>query len=130
MEIFVLLHPEELAALHETGSNTIARFGTHCVIAHPGEGDEHTPSRHMLYVNGRGFGEDVLALLKRRIEVVSVESAPASLAIELRADTDVAPLVSLLVESGAEVEEVYRRDARIEELLRSFAVQRASTTSE
>ena len=129
MEIFVLLHPEELAALHETGGNAIARFGTNCVIAHPGEGDEHA-SRHMLYVSGRGFGEDVLALLKRRLEVVKVEAAPASLAIELHADTDVAPIVSLLVESGAEVEEVYRRDARIEELLRSIADQRPSTTSE
>jgi len=129
MEIFVLLNPEELAALHETGGNPIARFGTHCIIAHPTDGAEHT-SRNMLYVNGRGFGEDVLALLKRRVEVVAVESASASLAIELRANAEVAPLVSLLVESGAEVEEVYRRDARIDDLLRSLAEQHTASTPE
>jgi hypothetical protein len=127
MEIFVLLHPEELAALHDTGGNPITQFGTHCVIAHPADSEKHA-SQGMLFVNGRGFDADVLALLKRRPEVLHVEATLASLTIELRADAAVAPLVSLLVESGAEIEEVYRRDIRLDDLLRTLAEQHTAST--
>jgi ABC-2 type transport system ATP-binding protein len=55
---------------------------------------------------GRGFTDDVVALLLRRPEVVSACRENHGLMVCLAANVDIAPLVSLLVESGADVTEV------------------------
>ena len=63
----------------------------------------------MLEITGSGFSEDVVALLARRREVAGIESKIDRLLVELRAaDVHTWPLVSLLVESGADVEEVHK----------------------
>lgn len=118
----MLLHPEEFASLHGQNGGPVAHFGTHCVVAHPADGED-VPAKRMIFVGGNGFSEDVIALLKRRPEIAHVDATPTSLMIELHENTRVAPLVSLLVESGAEIDEVYRRDGRLDELLRSLIEQ-------
>jgi len=65
---------------------------------------------------GRGFSENVLALLRVRSEVAGVEQQDNRLLIELRGAVDTAPLVSLVVGAGAQVEEVRRGNANLEEV--------------
>jgi ABC-2 type transport system ATP-binding protein len=65
---------------------------------------------------GSGFNDQTLALLRERPEVVHVELHNSHLTIELRGESKVAPLVSLIVRSGGEVEEVRRGKASLEEV--------------
>jgi ABC-2 type transport system ATP-binding protein len=67
-----------------------------------------------LEIQGRGFSEVVLALLRKRPEVAAARTHNGHLLLELRGDADTAPLVSLLVESGAEIEEVKKRSNSLE----------------
>lgn len=69
-----------------------------------------------LEVVGRGFDDSVLALLRARPEIVTVEVAQERLLIELRGHVDAAPLVSLLVHAGVAVQEVRRERASLEEV--------------
>lgn len=69
-----------------------------------------------LEVVGRGFDDSVLALLRRRPEVATVEVDHDRLVIDLQGHVDVAPLVSLLVHAGVAVEEVRRERASLEEV--------------
>jgi ABC-2 type transport system ATP-binding protein len=65
---------------------------------------------------GRNFGESALSLLRARPEVAAVETHNAHLTIDLRQETDTAPLVGLLVSAGVQVEEVRRGKASLEEV--------------
>ena len=65
---------------------------------------------------GRGFDDHALAMLRRRPEVIGAELQNRHLAIDLREETDVAPLITLLVSAGAQVEEVRRGKASLEEV--------------
>lgn len=65
---------------------------------------------------GRGFTENVISALKARADVVGVELRANSLVIELRGAVDTAPLVGLAVGGGAQVEEVRRSNASLEEV--------------
>lgn len=66
-------------------------------------------------ISGRGFEEPVLALLRARPEVALAEVRNGHLAIDLKGEQDLAPLVSLLVANGAQVEEVHKARASLEE---------------
>jgi ABC-2 type transport system ATP-binding protein len=55
-------------------------------------------------------------LLRARPEVVAAEVQNSHLIIDLREETDTAPLVSLLVSEGVQVEEVRRGKASLEEV--------------
>jgi len=65
---------------------------------------------------GRGFSETVMASLRARPEVVKVEQRDNRMLIDLRGAVDTAPLVSLMVSAGAQVEEVRRGRASLEEV--------------
>jgi ABC-2 type transport system ATP-binding protein len=65
---------------------------------------------------GRGFSERILALLRAWPEVASVEWQNNHLFIEAPGAVDVAPLVSLIVNAGAEVEEVRKESASLEDV--------------
>ena len=67
-------------------------------------------------VFGRGFTEDALSLLRARPEVAGAEARNGQLSIDLLQEAPTAPLVSLLVGAGAEVEEVRRGKASLEEV--------------
>ena len=67
-------------------------------------------------VFGHGFSEAAMSLLRARPEVTAVEAQNGHLAIDLHQETATAPLVSLLVSAGAQVEEVRRGKASLEEV--------------
>ena len=65
---------------------------------------------------GRGFTADRVALLRGRPEVAAVSGQDDHLTLELRADPDIAALNSLLVRAGAEVEEIHKDRASLEDV--------------
>jgi ABC-2 type transport system ATP-binding protein len=67
-------------------------------------------------VIGRGFSENALALLQAHPQVAAIRKQNHHLTIDLLAETDTATLVNLLVETGAQVEEVHRSKASLEEV--------------
>jgi ABC-2 type transport system ATP-binding protein len=72
----------------------------------------------LLEVIGSGFSDDIVALMARRREVMHVDVVCDRLVIELRdGKAPASPLVNLLVDSGAEVEEVHRFRSKVESAL-------------
>ncbi len=69
-----------------------------------------------LEVIGRGFSDELTASLRTRPEVVGIERQDNHLSIELHNAVDTAPLVGLIVGAGAQVEEVRRSHASLEEV--------------
>src|SRR5579872_1182775 len=65
---------------------------------------------------GRGFTVPILAMLRARPEVAHAELNNSHLLLELRGESKMGPLVSLLVYAGAEVEEVRRGKASLEDV--------------
>ena len=65
---------------------------------------------------GQGFTDKTLALLRERPEVANAELHNSHLTIELRGESKIGPLVSLIVRSGGEVEEVRRGKASLEDV--------------
>jgi ABC-2 type transport system ATP-binding protein len=64
---------------------------------------------------GTGFGDGTLDLLRARPEVAQAEVQNGHLVIDLRGETQVAPLVSLIVANGGQIEEVRKGSASLEE---------------
>ena len=67
-------------------------------------------------VMGRGFSDDLLSDLRGRPEVTKLERSNGRLTIDLNGPVDTAPLVTQIVASGAQVEEVRRGGASLEEV--------------
>jgi len=65
---------------------------------------------------GRGFDDQALKLLRARVEVVDAQMQNRHLVINLRQETEVSPLITLLVNQGVQVEEVRRGKASLEEV--------------
>jgi len=65
---------------------------------------------------GRGFTEQMLATLRERPEVTHADLHNSHLLLELRGESKMGPLVSLLVHAGAEIEEVRRGQASLEDV--------------
>jgi ABC-2 type transport system ATP-binding protein len=66
-------------------------------------------------VIGRGFSKQLEADLRARRDVARVELSDRRIVIELMQGAEVAPLVSLITRSGAEVEEARRERATLED---------------
>jgi len=67
-------------------------------------------------IYGRGFSESLLAGLRTRPEVAGVEAQNGHLNLSLTGDVDLAPLVTWMVSSGAQIEEIRRGQASLEEV--------------
>ncbi len=65
---------------------------------------------------GRGFDAPVVKALEAQPQVASVVTQNHHLIINLRGDVDIAPLISQLVGAGAQIEEVRRNQASLEEV--------------
>jgi ABC-2 type transport system ATP-binding protein len=65
---------------------------------------------------GDGFTEQMLTTLREQPEVVHAELHNSHLRVELRSESKIGPLVRLLVRAGAEVEEVHRGKASLEDV--------------
>ena len=76
-------------------------------------------------ISGAGFSPDLVSQLRARPDVRAVEQEHGRLSISLNGEVSVAPLVRLLVEGGAEVEEVHKGAASLEEAFLSLMEQPA-----
>ena len=93
----------------------VIRQGKLVAVGHPDELRARTGGPRVEIV-GRGFSEAGLARLLARPEVAAAEARNGHLTIDLRHEAATAPLVSLLVDAGVEVEEVRRGKASLEEV--------------
>jgi ABC-2 type transport system ATP-binding protein len=93
----------------------VIREGKLVAVGHPDVLRARSGAQHAEIV-GRGFSEEVLALLRAQPEVAVAELRNTRLCIDLRGDVDIAPLVSLIVSAGAGVEEVRKGRATLEEV--------------
>jgi len=73
-----------------------------------------------LEITGKGFTSEAIQELRTRKEVVSAELHNNSLTIQLREAGETAPLVSILVRSGVQVEEVTKAQSSLEEVFLSL----------
>ncbi len=73
-----------------------------------------------LEISGRRFSESVLGALRSRAEVADVHHENGKLHIALTQAASSAPIVKLLVESGAEIEEVRKGKADLEQAFLSL----------
>jgi ABC-2 type transport system ATP-binding protein len=67
-------------------------------------------------IRGRRIGQEALDHLRARPEVVGAELREGGLLLRLAKDAELAPIVTWLVQEGAEVEEVRRGGASLEEV--------------
>ncbi len=93
----------------------VIRKGKLLMVGNPADLRLSKGSPH-LEITGRGFTGQILALLRARPEVASVEQENGSLRIQLRDEAEASPLVSLIVKSGGEVEEVRRGESSLEDV--------------
>lgn len=92
----------------------VIRTGQLLAVGHPDElRKQRTSPQAEIY--GKGFSEAALTALKARPEVARAELQNNHLLIELRGSAEIAPLVSLLVAQGVQVEEVRKGQASLEE---------------
>ena len=71
---------------------------------------------HKVEIIGKNFNENTLTLLLARKEVKQAEFQNGRLIIELNGENKIGPLVTLIVQSGAEIEDIARRGERLEDL--------------
>ena len=76
-------------------------------------------------VSGTGFTAEAIAALQARPEVAAVQRRNSHLVIDLRQAAEVAPLVSLLVAQGVQVEEVKKGTANLEEVFLTLMEEEA-----
>ena len=97
------------------GQVAVIREGSLVAVGHPDDLRVRAGSPRV-EILGRGFDDNVLDLLRACPEVVAAKVQNEHLSIDLRKGTGVAPLVSLLVGAGVQVEEVRRGRAGLEEV--------------
>jgi ABC-2 type transport system ATP-binding protein len=73
-----------------------------------------------LDITGKDFFSDAIQDLRSRPEVLSAELHNNHLTIQLREAVETAPLVSMLVQSGVQVEEVIKAQSSLEEVFLSL----------
>jgi len=93
----------------------VIRRGQLLAVGSPSDLRTHAGSPRV-EVFGRHFDDPVLAVLRERPEIASIERTDGHLVIELTGPSEPAALVSVLVRHGAEVDEVRRSQATLEEV--------------
>ncbi len=93
----------------------VIRKGRLVAVGHPDELRARAGGPRV-EILGRGFSDEALALLRGRPEVAVVALQNGHLAVDLRQEAAMAPLVSLLVGAGVQVEEVRRGKASLEDV--------------
>jgi ABC-2 type transport system ATP-binding protein len=93
----------------------VIRKGKLLAVGAPDELRRHAGTPR-LEVVGSGFTEAVLAQLRACPEVSGVDTQDRHLLVHLRQDIDTAPLVSMIVSAGVQVEEVRKGRASLEDV--------------
>jgi ABC-2 type transport system ATP-binding protein len=97
------------------GQVAVIRQGKLLALGHPDELRTRGGGSRVDII-GRGFTDAVLAKLRARPEVAAAEMNNGRLMVTLRDGVDTAPLVTELVGAGAQVEEVRRGQASLEDV--------------
>ena len=93
----------------------VIRQGRLAAVGNPDELRAQTGTPQVEIV-GDGFSEEVLGLLRARPEISSAEVRNGRLLVHLRQEAEVAPLINLVVNAGASIEEVRRGKASLEDV--------------
>lgn len=93
----------------------VIRNGKLLMVGNPDELRMSKANPHV-EITGRGFTEQILASLRERPEVANVEQQNSRLLIKLRGESEISPLVRMIVLSGGEVEEVCRGESSLEDV--------------
>lgn len=93
----------------------VIREGSLVALGHPDELRARAGGPR-IEVIGSGFSTEALALLRAQPGVTGAEASNGRLVIDMREKAQAAPLVSLLVATGVQVEEVRRGKASLEEV--------------
>ena len=112
--VFLTTH-NMIEAEHLCRKVAVIRRGQLVAVGTPDELRGRT-SKPRLIVVGKGFTEATMAAVRAQPQVIAVAARNSHLDIDLRHNGDTAPLVSLLVGHGAQVEEVHREKASLEEV--------------
>ena len=96
------------------GRVAVIREGRLRAVGHPDELKARSATR--AEVSGRGFTEAMRSEIRARPGVVRAELQNGRLVLELAESADTAPLVALLVQSGALVEEVRKDTGSLEDV--------------
>lgn len=92
----------------------VIRQGKLIAVGHPDELRAQVGGPQVEII-GHELGENVAALLRARPEVAAARLQNGHLIVDLKGDADVAPLVTALVGAGAQIEEVRKGKASLEE---------------
>ena len=93
----------------------VIREGKLVAVGHPDELRSRRGAPRV-EVTGRGFDDELLALVRAQPEVMAAEVQNGRLKTDLKENAAVASLISLIVSAGAEVEEVRKGQASLEEV--------------
>jgi ABC-2 type transport system ATP-binding protein len=93
----------------------VIREGKLIALGHPDDLRSRR-SNERVTILGRGFDQHVLDVLRVRPEIVAADLQNGRLVIDLVAKANTAPLVSVLVNAGAEIEQVRRDQASLEDV--------------
>lgn len=93
----------------------VIRAGRLVALGNPDELRSRS-SGQRVEITGRNFNEQALKVLRAHPQVEAIITQNNHLIVDLLAETDVAALVSILVGTGAQVEEVHRSKASLEEV--------------
>jgi ABC-2 type transport system ATP-binding protein len=93
----------------------VIRNGKLIAIGNPDELRSRN-SLHKIEIIGSGFTEETLTLVQARSEVKQAEIQNGRLLIELKGGDIIGPLVTLIVKSGAEIEDISRGGESLEDL--------------
>lgn len=94
----------------------VVRNGRLIAVGSPDELRQRAQAGATATFVGRGFDARMAALLQARPEVAAVTTSASQIDVQLRGNAEVAPIVSLLVQAGAGIEEVRRPKATLEDL--------------
>jgi ABC-2 type transport system ATP-binding protein len=123
--VTVFLNTHNLAEAEKLCAQVgVIRNGKLLTIGNP---DELRLSKggHRVEIFGQGFNEKTLTVLQARPEVVRAETQNNHLLIELRDESKTGPLVTLIVQSGGEVEEIKRTGTSLEDLFLTLMKEEA-----
>jgi ABC-2 type transport system ATP-binding protein len=93
----------------------VIRQGKMLAVGHPDELRAKSGGLQVEIV-GRNLNGKVLELLKARSEISAAENQNGRLLITMREQTEFAPIVALMVNSGAEIEEIHKDAGSLEDV--------------
>jgi ABC-2 type transport system ATP-binding protein len=77
-------------------------------------------TRPQVQIHGSGFTPDALEILKSLPTVAGIQRSNGTLTLDLFEPAETAPLVSLLINAGAQVEEIHKSKANLEDVFLSL----------